>query len=153
MGNYRRFFVLIALIITAYFSFNLYLGKQADEEAENVLLREYRFAINDFELASEYYIEDGVVEIELSPTAYTEETLERWYIIAQLLPEMVYPEEAIKQNEWLMVRHQLIDGLTDVEKRSEKIGIPSEENIRAYIVLGEESPDILEFIEDGEKDS
>ncbi|MCR6098134.1 hypothetical protein HXA31_18030 [Salipaludibacillus agaradhaerens] len=50
-----------------------------------------------------YFTSTDPSEVVFYPTEYTEEIIERWEIRADINEEVPYPEEAIKNNDWLEV--------------------------------------------------
>ncbi|WP_143709674.1 hypothetical protein [Salipaludibacillus agaradhaerens] len=67
---------------------------------ENEELLEY------WEVASQnslgiYFTSTDPIEVAFYPTPTTELIMERWEIIANIYEEVIYPEEAINNNDWL----------------------------------------------------
>jgi hypothetical protein len=136
VGDYKRFFILVAVLVIAHFSIHYYANREEDGE-ENGVLRYYSSIVSDFHLSSDYYIVDESPHKELYPTEFTQEILERWKWVAEAFPEMDYPEEAIEQNDWLVAYAQLTEGLNDIAERGDQ-----QESIRSYIFFDTERPEV-----------
>lgn len=70
---------------------------------------------------SEYDQTGDPNDIELMPTDLTYELLQRWELIAEVIPTIDYPEEAIEEGDWLKVYNTLANNRFDMEEASEKL--------------------------------
>jgi hypothetical protein len=145
VGDYKRFFILVAVLVIAHFSIHYYANREEGGE-ENGVLRYYSSIVSDFHLSSDYYMVDDSPHIELYPTEFTQEILKRWKWVAEAFPEMDYPEETIEQNDWLMAYEQFIEDVNDIgEVDGEERGFRSG-TIQSYILADEEIPGLKDFI-------
>jgi hypothetical protein len=147
VGDYKRFFILVGILVIGYFSINFYADREENGEGEGKdSLLIYSIVLSRFELSSDYHMEDDALHIELYPTEYTQEILERWQWISEVFPEMTYPEEAIEQNDWLAVSREFTNGTDELEKvYREDVGL-SKNMVWSYILWNEESSKLQEYI-------
>ncbi|MCR6098138.1 hypothetical protein HXA31_18010 [Salipaludibacillus agaradhaerens] len=136
MGDYKRFIILVAVLVIAHFSIHYYADREEDGE-ENGVLRYYSSIVSDFHLSSDYYMVDDSPHIELYPTEFTQEILERWKWVSEDFSEINYPAEAIEQNDWLVAYAQLTEGLNDIAEKGYQ-----QESIRSYIFFDTERPEV-----------
>ncbi|MCR6109087.1 hypothetical protein HXA35_01865 [Bacillus sp. A301a_S52] len=138
MGDYKRFIILVAVLVIAHFSIHYYADREENGESEGKdSLLIYSIVISRFQLSSDYHMEDDALHIELYPTEYTQEILERWKWVSEDFSEINYPAEAIEQNDWLVAYAQLTEGLNDIAERGDQ-----QESIRSYIFFDTERPEV-----------
>ncbi|MBM7542733.1 hypothetical protein [Amphibacillus cookii] len=73
------------------------------QEKEYDRIRQIRYYANvseTFKLGSYYYSTNDPVKVRYYPTSYTQYRVERWKVLAELLPYIEYPEALIKENKW-----------------------------------------------------
>ncbi|MCR6109065.1 hypothetical protein HXA35_01755 [Bacillus sp. A301a_S52] len=147
MGDYKRFIILVAVLVIAHFSIHYYADREENGESEGKdSLLIYSIVISRFQLSSDYHMEDDALHIELYPTEYTQEILERWKWISEVFPEMTFPEEAIEQNDWLVVSREFTNGTDELgEIYGQDVGL-SKNMVWSYILWNEESSKLQEYI-------
>ncbi|MFP7286685.1 hypothetical protein SFC15_10705 [Shouchella clausii] len=147
----RKWMVLIAsivaimLCISVVFYFWHKEQQKKDAVAKYALLEEYSYAGGTLHMeadTSEYDQTGDPNDIELMPTDLTYNLLQRWEAIAEVIPTIDYPEEAVEKEDWLEVFSTLANNRFDMEEASEKLAervtneTPESMVINSYIYKG-----------------
>jgi hypothetical protein len=80
--------------------------QQEKAEANRALHNTYSYTAGGLHLdvdTSEYDRTGDPHDIELTPTDLTYDLLQRWEAIAEVIPTIDYPEEAVEKEDWLDV--------------------------------------------------
>lgn len=93
-------FIILCVGIPFYFWYKA--QQEKDAEAKYALLEEYNYAGGTLHMeanTSEYDQTGDPNDIELMPTDLTYELLQRWELIAEVIPTIDYPEDAVEEGD------------------------------------------------------
>ncbi|MCR6109079.1 hypothetical protein HXA35_01825 [Bacillus sp. A301a_S52] len=126
--NWKRVSLIIVAvgIVTVLVMFNN--NKNAQQEANERILLEHYIAARVFKLGTFYDSIEDPIDVTLYPTDETQPIMDRWKIISELIPEIPYPEEDIRKNNWLELDKELISSARGYEKK-----IRLEEDESSYV--------------------
>jgi hypothetical protein len=115
--NWKRVsLIIVALgIVTVLMIFNN--NKNAQQEADERILLEHYIAARLFILGTFYDSIEDPIDVTLYPTDETQPIMDRWKIISELVPDIPYPEEDIRKNNWVEVDKSLVSSLNDYDKK------------------------------------
>ncbi|MFP7332870.1 hypothetical protein SFC23_05825 [Shouchella clausii] len=147
MKRKRMFVIAVVLVLCVGIAFYFWYKDQQEKEANAnyALLEEYNYAGGTLHMeadTSEYDQTGDPNDIELMPTDLTYELLQRWEAIAELIPTIDYPEDAVEEGDWLKVYNTLANNRFDMEEASEKLAegatneTPESMVINSYIYKG-----------------
>jgi hypothetical protein len=132
--------------------------QQEKAEANRALHNTYSYTAGGLHLdvdTSEYDRTGDPHDIELTPTDLTYDLLQRWEAIAEVIPTIDYPEEAVEKEDWLEVFSTLANNryeAMDVSKeitQGEEYGSANSMVINDYIDVGSVyNDDFREFLEE-----
>ncbi|GIN08863.1 hypothetical protein J32TS2_09460 [Shouchella clausii] len=125
----RKRLILLAIVVVlaicisiAFHSWNK--AQQEKETANRELRNEYGYAAGSLHLdvdTSQYDQTGDPHDIELTPTDLTYGLLQRWESIAEVIPTIDYPEEAVEKEDWLKVFSTLADNRFEAMDVSKEI--------------------------------
>ncbi|MFB4261951.1 hypothetical protein ACE106_22755, partial [Shouchella clausii] len=149
---------VIAIILCIAFYFLHKEQRQKELEEKYALIEEYNYAGGALHMEAETskYDETGDPhDIELTPTDLTYELLQRWEAIAEVIPTIDYPEEAVEKEDWLEVFSTLANNRFEAMDVSKEITKGEEDEatdsmaILDYIDVGAVHNDYFrEFLEE-----
>ncbi|XOQ14837.1 MAG: hypothetical protein ACFWTY_12605 [Shouchella clausii] len=127
MNRKRMIVIVITVILVLCVGIAFYLWNKAQQEKEaanRVLRNEYGYAAGSLHLdvdTSKYDQTGDPHDIELTPTDLTYDLLQRWESIAEVIPTIDYPEEAVTEEDWLNVYNTFASNRFDAEDASKEI--------------------------------
>ncbi|MEB5479396.1 hypothetical protein [Shouchella clausii] len=158
----RKWVIVIASVIAIILCITFYFlhkeQRQKELEEKYALIEEYNYAGGALHMEAETskYDETGDPhDIELTPTDLTYELLQRWEAIAEVIPTIDYPEEAVEKEDWLEVFSTLANNRFEAMDVSKEITKGEEDEatdsmaILDYIDVGAVHNDYFrEFLEE-----
>jgi hypothetical protein len=161
MNRKRMIVIAIAVVLILCVGIAFYFwhkDQQEKEEANQILFGKYVNTAGNLHLkmdTSEYDRTGDPHDIELIPTDLTYDLLERWEAIAEVIPTINYPEEAIKEEDWIEVYNTLAHNRFEAMDESKEITKGKEDEatdsmaINNYIYKGSVHNDYFrEFLEE-----
>jgi hypothetical protein len=111
MGDYKRFFILVAVLIIGHFSIHYYADRDVSEVKETNkerTFKDYQLIANVLHMEVQISVrqnntEEGTLNAFLVPTLATLDLVDRWEEVYRLNNDIPYPTEAIEQNDWMAI--------------------------------------------------
>ncbi len=132
-----------------------YYHQVQKKEDERIAQIQYYANLAEFlSLGSYYYSVNDPIEVQYYPSRYTDLHVERWKILAELLPYIEYPEALIKENEWEEAVQRLIENVESYstyyysKEDSEQEVMIRPQEVMAFIKSNSRSDNLTELLEE-----
>ncbi|MBM7542737.1 hypothetical protein [Amphibacillus cookii] len=141
--------IVVGSLITIYYH---QVQKKEDERIRQIL--SHADIAEAFVLGSYYYSTNDPIEVAYFPSRFTQAHVERWKILAELLPYIEYPEALIKENEWVEAVHMLEENIEaystyyySKEESEQEIMVQPQE-VTVFIRRNRRSDNLTELLEE-----
>ncbi len=146
--------IVIGIIVVGSL-IRIYYHQVQEKEDERIGQIQYYANIAEFlSLGSYYYSVNDPIEVRFYPTLSTETYLERWKVIAGLLPHIEYPESLIKENEWEEAVRILVENVESYstyyysKEANEREVMIRPQEVMAFVGYNSRSDNLTEMLEE-----